>query len=119
MKKRDVTGTAPSQVIGKATVDPRGAAWSDAGTIVYAPAGNIGLFQMSGGAAEPLDLRDSGLPFVTARWPDFVPGSARFLFHWRDDPARMGIYLGTLGEPTSRRIIDSNFAAQYANGHLL
>jgi dipeptidyl aminopeptidase/acylaminoacyl peptidase len=97
LKKRDIAGTAPSQFAGKATVDVRGGAWSQTGTIVFAPAGNIGLFKLAGaGAAERLNLQDAAGPFYTARWPEFVPGHDQFVFQLRDpaDVARKGLYLG-------------------------
>jgi hypothetical protein len=109
-------------VIGRATVDSRGGAWGDTGRVVYSTAGNIGLLKMesANGTSEPMYPEDSSGEFRTARWPDFLPGGRHVLFQIRHaDPQRKGIYAGAVDGSSPRRIVDNDFGAKYAAGHLL
>jgi serine/threonine protein kinase len=122
LKKRDITSTAPSEVIATGSVDMRGGAWSESGTIVYIPTGNVGAYQTNaaGGAGQQVVLNGAAGPYRTVRWPYFLPGGERFLFHVRHaDTAQRGIYVGGLDSAPPRRIIDSDFGARYALGHAL
>ena len=122
LKKRDLRGTAPPEVIARGTMDMRGGAWGSTGAILYAPSGNTGLHTVAPtrGAGTPVNLKDPSGPFPTARWPVFLPGGRHFLFQTRDpNPERKGIYLASLDGATIRRVIGSDWSAQYALGYLL
>ena len=122
LKKRDIVGTAPSEVVAKATVDMRGGTWNAAGTIVFTTAASAGLYRAAAvaGVSQPLDLWESGPLFRTARWPHFLPDGKQFLFQIRSSvPEQKGIYVGSVDGARPRRIIDNDFGAKYALGRLL
>ena len=118
----DVDGSKPAEAIGPAQVDMRGGTWNSSGTILYSPPGNIGLrsIALDGRNLPPVNLKDSLGGFETARWPVYLPGGEHFLFMNRDaNPERKGIYVGSLRDSNPRRVVDSDWGAQYAQGYLL
>jgi Tol biopolymer transport system component len=122
LKNKDITGGAPVEVVAKATVDSRGGAWGAAGTIVFSTQGNVGLLKTAaaGGMPEPVHPDDSTGMFLTARWPEFLPGGQRFLFQVRHaDEERRGVYAGFIDGAPPRRIMGGDFSAKYAAGYLL
>jgi len=62
--------------------DARGGAWSENGTIAFAPGTRTPLSKVSaaGGAAEPMTTLDQQAGEVTERWPQFLPGGNAILF---------------------------------------
>ncbi len=86
LKKVSVTGSA---VVTIATLPRyvgaqgyRGAAWSDDGTIAFAPSTGAGLFGVSdrGGEAKPLTVIDARANEAAHRWPHFLPGGKAVLY---------------------------------------
>ena len=86
LKKVSVTGSA---VVTIATLPRyvgaqgyRGAAWSDDGTIAFAPSTGAGLFGVSdrGGEAKPLTVIDPRANEAAHRWPHFLPGGKAILY---------------------------------------
>jgi serine/threonine protein kinase len=122
LKKRDLSRTAPPEVIARVTVDMRGGAWSPTGAILYNPSASTGLQRVAptGGAGTLLNLKDASGPFPAARWPVFLPDGQHFLFQTRDpNPDRKGIYVASLDGLTTRRVSGSDWGARYASGYLL
>jgi Tol biopolymer transport system component len=111
---------------------PRGGAWSDQDTIVFAPEATGPLFQTSssGGSPAPLTQLDSSTGEVSHRWPQFLHGG-RYLLFWqansRDsgaisvDPGdkQSGAYLLDLKTRQKRLLLQTDSGALYAGGHLL
>ena len=62
--------------------DPRGIAWVDASTVVYAPESIGGLIELpvGGGASRVLTTIDEGANERTHRWPHVLPGGRWVLF---------------------------------------
>lgn len=62
--------------------DGRGGAWSEEGTIAFAPALRTALSKVpaSGGAPQPLTTLDQQADELTQRWPQFLPGGDAVLF---------------------------------------
>ena len=53
-------------------------------------------------------------------FPHFFPDGRHFLYYVRGGPDIRGVYLGQLGEPGARRLLDADSGATYASsGHLL
>ena len=86
LKKVSVTGSA---VVTIATLPRyvgaqgyRGAAWSDDGTIAFAPSTGAGLFGVSdrGGEAKPLTVIDARANEAAHRWPHFLPGGKAVIY---------------------------------------
>src|SRR5260221_789377 len=54
------------------------------------------------------------------RFPVFLPDGRHFLFHRANGPPNVnGIYVGSLAETASHRIIEAESGAIYASGYLL
>jgi WD40 repeat protein len=104
---------------------PRGGAWGRDGTILYTPdalsamlripaAGGIPSRAIGTEKADP----GSGSP----RWPAFLPDGRHFIF-FQFSPDNTGgggnIHLGALDSQQDTVLVDSDYRAQYASGHLL
>ena len=119
LKKIDVAGNVP-QVLCDVRGDSRGGTWNRDDVIVFAPTTASGLFQVAaaGGMPSPLlPLREGEFSY---RWPWFLPDGRRFLFYIRAGAAQRGVYLGSLDDKTTTRVLDAPFAATYSPpGYLL
>jgi len=119
LKKIDVAGNVP-QVLCDVRGDSRGGTWNRDDVIVFAPTTASGLFQVAaaGGMPAPLlNLRDGEFSY---RWPWFLPDGRRFLFYVRAGTAQRGVYLGSLDDKTTTRVLDAPFSAFYSPpGYLL
>jgi Tol biopolymer transport system component len=79
----------------------------------------------TGGKAEPLTRLDTTLNELTHRWPSFLPDQDHFLFFARSSLAGFGgddrdhLYVGSLSQGTTKRLLPAVSDAQYANGMLL
>ena len=62
--------------------EARGGAWSEDGTIVFAPRPDGPLYRVSasGGELSQATTLDAGAGEITHRWPQFLPGGKAFLF---------------------------------------
>jgi Tol biopolymer transport system component len=98
-----------------------GGAWSPAGIILFAPASDSGLYQVSddGGTPTPVTTRREGQG--GHRFPQFLPDGRRFLFLARPGQrARGGIYVGSLDSKETVFLLETDTRAQYAQpGYLL
>jgi hypothetical protein len=75
-----VRGGAPA-VLADNITNPRGASWSDDGSIVFTPIPSTGLSRVpsAGGAVQPLtDPAKKGQ--ITHRWPQVLPGGRSLIF---------------------------------------
>jgi len=119
LKKIDIAGDVP-HVLCDATIDSRGGTWNRDGVIVFVPSTSSGLFQVAaaGGVPAPLlNLRDGEFSY---RWPSFLPDGRHFLFYVRAGTAQRGVYLGSLDDKTTSRVLDAPFSAVYSPpGYLL
>lgn len=87
------------------TMEPRGGAWMNSGTIVYAPdliLTGLSRVDAEGGAAEPLTLIDESRAETSHWWPVALPDGIHFLYLVRSlDDDRRGIYMGRVDQPAS------------------
>jgi len=136
VKRKDITNRAPAEVVTNASVDVRGGAWGDGETIVFSQTGTTGLrsvvadgrgdtvsLELSSPVTSPSTAGQAGAGspamFETARWPSFLPDD-RLLFMIRHPSADVkGVYVARRDGGAPRRVIGSDFAAQYSAGHLL
>jgi Tol biopolymer transport system component len=104
LKRIDLTGGF-SAVITDAP-SPRGGAWNQDGTIIFADiAAGQGLQRVpaAGGAAAPLLPVDATNGESSQIWPQFLPGGRRFLyFSVNRDPRRTGIFFTSLDHLSAR-----------------
>lgn len=123
LKKIDVTGGPPLTLCDVG--DARGGSWSKNGTIVFSPTATSSLYRVpsAGGTATPITILDSALVETTHRWPWFLPDGIHFLYYARigqdGDPAKDGIFLGSLEDTTRQLVMHHAGNALYANNHLL
>ena len=98
-----------------------GGTWSPAGIILFAPASDRGLFQVSadGGTPTPVTTRREGEN--GHRFPQFLPDGRRFLYLAQaGQRARAGIYVGSLDSKETVLLLETDVSAQYAPpGYLL
>ena len=100
----------------------RGGAWSEDGTIVFAPRPEGPLFRVSsdGGSPVPFTTLDAASGETTHRWPQFLPDGRAVIFTAHAEPGRAGIVVAQSGD--GRRIVlhRGGLMGRYApSGHLL
>jgi serine/threonine-protein kinase len=121
LKKLSLNGGDP--VTLAVASNPRGASWSEDGTIIAALTNTAGLYRIaaSGGAPQPITQLRAGE--VTHRWPQVLPGGRLALF---TSSANISNYEGANIEVLTiktgeRRILQAGayFGRYSASGHLL
>ena len=119
LKRIGIAGGA-STILADAP-EPRGGTWIADGTIVFGP-GNTGLlFRVPSSGGTPMPATDPESPHEVGshRWPQFLPGTRRFLyFVLSSQPQLTGVYVGSLDRPHEKiRLLESSTAAVYSPGH--
>jgi len=124
LKKVDVTGGPPQTLC---TVDGvRGGTWSRDGTILFSGApGPIRRVPAAGGVPTTVTKVQSPTE-LSHNWPQFLPDGRHFLYwlYARDADRQRGVVIiGSLDDtPDStqrRRLLASDFMAEYSAGHVL
>jgi len=121
LKRIEATG-GPVRTLCTAAV-PRGGSWSPEGVIIFEPTPNDPLYRVSaeGGEPTPLTTLATSRQEASHRWPHFLPDGRHFLFSVFGGPHSQGIYLSSIDEKDSRRLVDAReSSAVYAEpGFLL
>jgi eukaryotic-like serine/threonine-protein kinase len=119
LKKISSEGGAP-QVLCDAA-DAWGGTWNDAGTILFAPALDTALFQVSANGGKPVPVTTRLEGETGHRYPQFLPDGRHFLFLVPTGRGtRGGIYEGSLDSPQTVLLVESLVRGQYAApGYLL
>lgn len=107
-----------------AAPSPRGGAWGPDGTILFTPDSTSPLFRIPAAGGTP--SRAVGDEKVAAgngspRWPTFLPDGKHFIFFQFAGGSQEGgkIYLGAVDSQQTTELVDSDYRAHYANGHLV
>jgi len=113
LKRVDLGGGVP-QSLADAPL-PRGGSWNPSGVILYSPSSE-GLFKISalGGTPTRVTTVDPSRGEGAPRWPQFLPDGRHFLFYVRGPADVRGVYLKSLDESVTRRLLASEWAAAYA-----
>jgi Tol biopolymer transport system component len=102
----------------------RGGSWSKNGTIVFSPDAQGGLFKVpaSGGKPEEIMAADSSDKILSLRWASFLPDGDHFLYSTQGGASGStpddAIYLSSLSDTTSEKLINASSNCQYAGGYL-
>ncbi len=103
----------------------RGGSWSKNGTIILSPDAMGGIFKVpsSGGKPEEIIKTDTSNKYQSMRWEYFLPDGDHFLYSTENSTtgssAADAIYLSSLSDTKSKKLIDASSNCQYANGFLL
>ena len=114
LKTVNVSG-GPVKVICDA-LRGRGGAWSQTGTILFAPlvGGPLHSVPATGGVPIPVTSVDAGRNQNSHRWPVFLPDGRKFIyFAQSSSKENLWIHLGELGKPTAKPIVRSDSNAVY------
>jgi Tol biopolymer transport system component len=97
LKRIDLEGNLV-QVLAHVTPSSRGGAWSQDGTILYAPSQTSPLYRVPSSSGTPRQVTDLGTKEQSHRWPVFLADGKHFLFFVRSQqqPELSGIYAGSL-----------------------
>jgi len=103
----------------------RGGSWSPNGTIVLSPTPAGGIFKVSssGGTPEEIIKADSTIEVQSLRWAHFLPDGDHFLYSTENSATGStptdAIFLSSLSDTKSKKLIDASSNCQYADGYLL
>ena len=121
LMKTDLSADSPQTLCDVS--DPRGAAWSKDGVILFAPHPGDALYQVSasGGNATRVTSLDPTTGQTSHRWPSFLPDGVHFLFFaWSARKETTGIYVGSLDSKEIKLLLRSEHGGVYAPpGYLL
>ncbi len=103
---------------------PRGGAWGPDGTILYTPDSLSAMFRIpaAGGAStHAIGDEKAAASLGSPRWPAFLPDGKHFIFFQflPDSQGGGAIHLGALDSQQDTILVDSDYRAQYAGGHLV
>jgi Tol biopolymer transport system component/tRNA A-37 threonylcarbamoyl transferase component Bud32 len=101
------------------TAERAGPSWSRNGQILFvSKLGELGVVSAEGG---PVSTVVAGLGSGRqATWPHFLPDARHFLFFVRSaNRGERGVYVGSLDSSETKQLLQSEFKAAYAGGHLL
>ncbi|MGO9368055.1 MAG: protein kinase domain-containing protein [Terriglobales bacterium] len=104
---------------------PRGGSWGADGTILYTPDTQTAMFRIpaTGGSASPaMGPEKAAANIGSPRWPAFLPDGKHYIFFQYLPDSQSGggtIRLGALDSKQDTALVNSDYRAQYANGHLL
>jgi serine/threonine protein kinase/Tol biopolymer transport system component len=120
LKRIEISG-GPPQVLAD-TADFRGGTWNSDGVIIFQPkpTGPLQRVAASGGEARPLEL-DRPRQETGQFLPSFLPDGNHFLYTSNTaDPAKSGLYVGSLDSKAAHFVSDAaGLAAYSAPGFLL
>ncbi len=116
----DISGGSARSV---APVSPAsdGGTWNSEGVILYSASPGRPILRVSadGGEPSPVTVWDDSVQSRQAG-PRFLPDGRHFLYYVGGRPEARGVYVGQLGDLSSRRLFDADSPAVYAaSGHLL
>jgi serine/threonine protein kinase len=119
LKATDLEGGSPREICKAPASNPRGAAWSRDGIIVFAPSTSGGLMQVNDRGGTPTPAIVLGEGDTSYRFPTFLPDGRHLLFFVRGSARPPAMYVGSVGSATMTRLLDTAQNAIYSSGYLL
>ena len=107
------------------TPQPRGGSWGADGTILYTPDTLSAMFRIPAAGGTPsraIGQERAAASIGSPRWPSFLPDGRHYIFfqYLPDNQGGGGsIHLGALDSQQDTILVDSDYRAQYASGHLV
>jgi eukaryotic-like serine/threonine-protein kinase len=122
LKKISATGGPATRLAGAGSA--RGGSWSQDNVILYAPAYRDTIWKISANGGTPARVTSLDLSkHTTHRWPVFLPDGTHFLYfathHSGGIREQNGTYWASLDGGSSKFLLATDSAAQYASGYLL
>lgn len=119
--KRAEAGGGPAQIICDGPTTDSNGTWNRDGVILFSgrdSANPVMRVMASGGTPAPVTKLAKGEQIQ--RWPRFLPDGRHFLyFSTFDDPNQNGTFVSSIDGMPPKRILTSQFMADYASGYLL
>lgn len=113
LRRIDIGG-GPPQTLADAG-SPRGGTWSSDGIILFALDSVSPLFRVTASGDEAVPVTKLDPPRQRShRFPQFLPGSQRFLFYAQGMPETQGVYLASLGFQETKLLTVADTAGVYA-----
>jgi serine/threonine protein kinase len=109
LRRIELAGGPPVDLC-KATIDARGAAWLQSGTIVFAASNTSDLLRVPATGGQPEPVFKSAGEQRLRWWPWPLPDGNRFLYY---DRRANGIFLGSLDGSAGKPLVESNWGALY------
>jgi Tol biopolymer transport system component len=109
LKRIEIAG-GPAQTLAR-TPEPRGGAWGSDGTILFAPEQDGPLYRINSKGSEPAVATHLEAGQVSHRFPSFLPDGRHFLYY---SSGNLGTYIGSIDDPASQRLFDSDSMAIYS-----
>jgi Tol biopolymer transport system component len=118
LKRVDIAGGTPRTIAEN--TNGRGGTWNRDGVILYGTTErSIYRVQAAGGTSVPVTTLDAAAGELWHRFPQFLPDGEHFLYLGRAGDHRT-LFVGALGQPLKKRVLDTNVRASYADpGYLL
>jgi serine/threonine protein kinase len=103
LMRLDLGGGAPRRLAQ--VTNFRGGTWNTDGVIVFGASASTPLMRVSATGSAATAVTALGPQQAVHRFPDFLPGGQRFLFHVQGGPDAEGIYLGALDGSAPKRLV--------------
>jgi len=115
LKKVDLAGGAPQTLCDAPT--NAGATWGPTGVIVFTHGPGDGIYRVatSGGSPVRITQVNASLGELEHSWPQFLPDGHHFIYFARSSqPENSAIYVASLDDSNSRRLLQVHSSAAYA-----
>jgi serine/threonine protein kinase len=116
LMRTDLAGGSPRAVADA----PAGAggAWGPDGTILFAPTFTSSLYRVPATGGSRVEVTRFSIPAEAShRFPSFLPDGRHFMFFVAGTPDVQAVYLGSLDSRDTRRLMESDSAAVFAQPH--
>jgi serine/threonine protein kinase/Tol biopolymer transport system component len=118
LKRIDVEGGV-AQALADAP-NPQGGSWGADGTILYTPTQISPVMRVPAAGGEPRAVTRTQADQLGHLYPHLLPDGTHFLYTVNGAPERRGVYVGSLGDSATRRILPGAIAATLSSsGYLL
>ena len=115
VKKVDLAGGAPQTLCDAPT--NAGATWGPTGIIAFAHGPGDGIYRVAATGGSPIRVTqvNASLGELEHSWPQFLPDGHHFIYFARSaQPENSAIYVASIDEPSSRRLLQVHSSAAYA-----